>query len=211
MKFEEMKVAELKEESRKRGLTLESKGKKFTKKELIDRLNEYEKANESKDKNESGQDSFPVNGEMVTKVLKKAVNKILSGNGEEENKRFLTSSELLPMIKKRYGGGRPDWVYEQAVKSGNYVAYVRNFETKSGLQVECLATAKIIAVNKKKRLVRCVRAGVETIELSFDEMLFVHVPSDRIFPSLIRQCLKAQVNEREERIRARRCTHDERH
>ena len=42
MRFEEMKVAELKQESRNRGLTLESKGHKFTKQELIDRLNAYE-------------------------------------------------------------------------------------------------------------------------------------------------------------------------
>ena len=42
MRFEEMKVAELKQQSRNRGLTLESKGHKFTKQELIDRLNAYE-------------------------------------------------------------------------------------------------------------------------------------------------------------------------
>ena len=36
--FEEMTVKELREESRKRGLTLESKGHKFTKPELIERL-----------------------------------------------------------------------------------------------------------------------------------------------------------------------------
>jgi hypothetical protein len=42
MRFEEMKVADLKQESRNRGLTLESKGHKFTKQELIDRLNAYE-------------------------------------------------------------------------------------------------------------------------------------------------------------------------
>ena len=36
--FEEMTVKELKEESRKRGLTLESKGHKFTKPELIERI-----------------------------------------------------------------------------------------------------------------------------------------------------------------------------
>ena len=36
--FETMTVKELKEESRKRGLTLERKGHKFTKPELIERL-----------------------------------------------------------------------------------------------------------------------------------------------------------------------------
>ena len=40
--FEEMTVKELKEESKKRGLTLENKGHKFTKPELIERLTKWD-------------------------------------------------------------------------------------------------------------------------------------------------------------------------
>ena len=40
--FKTMTVKELKEESRKRGLTLESKGHKFTKPELIERITKWD-------------------------------------------------------------------------------------------------------------------------------------------------------------------------
>lgn len=167
MRFEEMKVAELKQESRNRGLTLESKGHKFTKQELIDRLNDYE--------NET--DKAWVETEEVKKSTE-----------ETEERKFATLEE----IEMKYGSRKEQRIYDNVLQVGCMICYVRFIETKHGQLLKKLGSAKVVGVNRKKELVRVQTPVGEEKELTFDELVFIRDVNVRTYPKDINSVLYAQ-------------------
>ena len=126
MRFEEMKVAELKQESRNRGLTLESKGHKFTKQELIDRLNAYE--------NEDDKALVETKG-LETEEVK-------TSTEETEERKFATLEE----IEMKYGSRKEQRIYDNVLQVGCMICYVRFIETKHGKLLKKLGTAKVVSM-----------------------------------------------------------------
>lgn len=190
MRFEEMKVAELKQESRNRGLTLESKGHKFTKQELVDRLNAYE--NESiveKQPEPSIEDEeawvetkgfeteFPVETEEA------------KTNTEETEKREVATLEEIEM---KYGSRKEQRIYDNVLQVGCMICYVRFIETKHGKLLKKLGTAKVVGVNRKRELVRVQTPVGEEKELTFDELVFIRDINVRTYPKDINSVLYAQ-------------------
>lgn len=179
MRFEEMKVAELKQESRNRGLTLESKGHKFTKQELIDRLNAYE--------NET--DEAWVETKSKTKVEKPVETKEVKTSAEEtEERKFATLEE----IEMKYGSRKEQRIYDNVLQVGCMICYVRFIETKHGKLLKKLGSAKVVGVNRKKELVRVQTPVGEEKELTFDELIFIRDVNVRTYPKDINSVLYAQ-------------------
>lgn len=179
MRFEEMKVAELKQESRNRGLTLESKGHKFTKQELIDRLNDYD--------NET--DEAWVETKAETKVEEPVETKEVETSSEEtEERKFVTLEE----IEMKYGSRKEQRIYDNVLQVGCMICYVRFIETKHGKLLKKLGTAKVVGVNRKKELVRVQTPVGEEKELSFDELVFIRDVNVRTYPKDINSVLYAQ-------------------
>lgn len=190
MRFEEMKVADLKQESRNRGLTLESKGHKFTKQELIDRLNAYE--NEVVEKqlesnNEDNEAWCEVKSE--TKVEKSAETKeVKTGTDETEERKIATLEE----IEMKYGSRKEQRIYDNVLQVGCMICYVRFIETKHGKLLKKLGTAKVVGVNRRKELVRVQTPVGEEKELTFDELIFIRDVNVRTYPKDINLVLYAQ-------------------
>lgn len=182
MRFEEMKVAELKQESRNRGLTLESKGHKFTKQELIDRLNAYE--NESvveKQSEPSIDEDEEAWVETKTEVVK-------TSTEETEERKFATLEE----IEMKYGSRKEQRIYDNVLQVGCMICYVRFIETKHGQLLKKLGSAKVVGVNRKKELVRVQTPVGEEKELTFDELVFIRDVNVRTYPKDINSVLYAQ-------------------
>lgn len=180
MRFEEMKVAELKQESRNRGLTLESKGHKFTKQELIDRLNAYENEVVEKQSEPSNEDDEAwVEAKSETKVEKPV---------ETEERKFATLEE----IEMKYGSRKEQRIYDNVLQVGCMICYVRFIETKHGKLLKKLGTAKVVGVNRKKELVRVQTPVGEEKELIFDELIFIRDVNVRTYPKDINSVLYAQ-------------------
>lgn len=180
MRFEEMKVAELKQESRNRGLTLESKGHKFTKQELIDRLNDYE--NEAVEKQ-----SEPSNEDDEAWVKTKEV-KTNTNTEETEERKFATLEE----IEMKYCSRKEQRIYDNVLQVGCMICYVRFIETKHGKLLKKLGTAKVVGVNRRKELVRVQTPVGEEKELTFDELVFIRDVNVRTYPKDINSVLYAQ-------------------
>lgn len=178
MRFEEMKVAELKQESRNRGLALESKGHKFTKQELIDRLNAYE--NEAVEKQ-----SEPSNEDDEAWVETKEVK---TSPEETEERKFATLEE----IEMKYGSRKEQRIYDNVLQVGCMICYVRFIETKQGKLLKKLGTAKVVGVNRRKELVRVQTPVGEEKELTFDELVFIRDVNVRTYPKDISSLLYAQ-------------------
>jgi len=167
MRFEEMKVADLKQESRNRGLKLESKGHKFTKQELIDRLNAYE--------NET--DEAWVETEEVK-----------TSTEETGERKFATLEE----IEMKYSSRKEQRIYDNVLQVGCMICYVRFIETKHGKLLKKLGSAKVVGVNRKKELVRVQTPVGEEKELTFDELIFIRDVNVRTYPKDINSVLYAQ-------------------
>lgn len=201
MRFEEMKVAELKQESRNRGLTLESKGHKFTKQELIDRLNAYENEVVEKQPEPSNEDDEAwVEAKSETKVEKPVETKEVKTSTEEtEERKFATLEE----IEMKYGSRKEQHIYDNVLQVGCMICYVRFIETKHGKLLKKLGTAKVVGVNRRKELVRVQTPVGEEKELTFDELVFIRDVNVRTYPKDISSVLYAQrqaVKEYKERV-----------
>lgn len=198
MRFEEMKVAELKQQSRNRGLTLESKGHKFTKQELIDRLNAYEnEVNEfdeawieTKSKTKVEKQPAPSNEDNEAWVETKGfeTEEVKTSTEETEERKFATLEE----IEMKYGSRKEQRIYDNVLQVGCMICYVRFIETKHGKLLKKLGTAKVVGVNRKKELVRVQTPVGEEKELTFDELVFIRDANVRTYPKDINSVLYAQ-------------------
>ena len=198
MSFEEMKVAELKQQSRNRGLTLESKGHKFTKQELIDRLNAYEnEVNEpdeawveEKSKTKVEKQPAPSNEDDESWVEIKGfeTEEVKTIEDETEERKFATLEE----IEMKYGSRKEQRIYDNVLQVGCMICYVRFIETKHGKLLKKLGTAKVVGVNRRKELVRVQTPVGEGKELTFDELIFIRDVNVRTYPKDINSVLYAQ-------------------
>ena len=191
MRFEEMKVADLKQESRNRGLTLESKGHKFTKQELIDRLNAYENESivEKQPEPSIEDDEAWVETKKETKVEEPVVAEDAKTNTEEIEKREVATLEEIEM---KYGSRKEQRIYDNVLQVGCMICYVRFIETKHGKLLKKLGTAKVVGVNRKRELVRVQTPVGEEKELTFDELVFIRDINVRTYPKDINSVLYAQ-------------------
>lgn len=187
MRFEEMKVAELKQESRNRGLTLESKGHKFTKQELIDRLNAYENEAVEKQSAPSNEDdeSWVETKRFETETFEEEVK---TSPEETEERKFATLEE----IEMKYGSRKKQRIYDNVLQVGCMICYVRFIETKHGKLLKKLGSAKVVGVNRRKELVRVQTPVGEEKELTFDELVFIRDVNVRTYPKDINSVLYAQ-------------------
>lgn len=188
MRFEEMKVAELKQESRNRGLTLEIKGHKFTRQELIDRLNAYENESIVEKQPEPSADEDE-EAWVETKVETKVEEKPVKTNTEEIEKREVATLEEIEM---KYGSRKEQRIYDNVLQVGCMICYVRFIETKHGKLLKKLGTAKVVGVNRKRELVRVQTPVGEEKELTFDELVFIRDINVRTYPKDINSVLYSQ-------------------
>lgn len=219
--LEAMKVAELKKLTKEHGLTLESKGHKFNKKELIDRLVTL------KDITEETKTEDPVKDfenlankvsvvsdeeeawdEPLTQENKEAAKQEGIETKEEENKRpvpgdsdYIKFATTLQEIETKYGHEKQPYVYDNLLKVGSFVVFIHYVEAKDGNVYKKLRTAKVIGVNRNKKLVRVETPMKAIMELTFEELLYIREDTpESSYPNDIRKYMKQQ--------RERRASHE---
>lgn len=203
--FEEMTVKELREESRKRGLTLESKGHKFTKPELIERLTKWDAeqndidADIQKTTDEAGQpDDNETWGETeCTKEVETCAECEKTPDVETKEDCYIVYAKTLEEIEQKYGNRKKQEIYDNELKVGSYVVFVHYVEAKNGQIYKKLRTAKVMGINRKKELVRIVTLLGTEKELSFDELLYIKGSAKNCsYPKDIAMYLKEQRTEK---------------
>lgn len=219
--LEAMKVAGLKKLTKEHGLTLESKGHKFNKTELIDRLVTL------KDITEETKTEDPVKDfenlankvsvvsdeeeawdEPLTQENKEAAKQEGIETKEEENKRpvpgdsdYIKFATTLQEIKTKYGHEKQPYVYDNLLKVGSFVVFIHYVEAKDGNVYKKLRTAKVIGVNRNKKLVRVETPMKAIMELTFEELLYIREDTpESSYPNDIRKYMKQQ--------RERRASHE---
>lgn len=204
--LEEKKVAELKQLCRERKMPLESKGHKFNKGELIDRLMWYEDDKKDIDKKieevvDSAKQEDEVEEEKWDAPVLQEHKEIEKPKQEkkfvqhEENRLYpLPFAKTLDEIIDKYSKPKHESVFENVLKVGSFVVFIHYVEAKDGNIYRKLRTAKVTAVNRKKKLVRAESFFGNTFELPFEELLFIR-EIDGFYPMDINKYLKNQRTE----------------
>lgn len=208
--FEEMTVKELKEESKKRGLTLESKGHKFTKPELIERLIKWDaeqadidadiqkaidEAGQSDDNETWGETECTKEVESCAECEEAPCENTPEVKTKEDG--YIVYAKTLEEIEQKYGNRKKQEIYDNELKVGSYVVFVHYVEARNGQIYKKLRTAKVVGINRKKELVRIVTLLGTEKELSFDELLYIKGSAKNCsYPKDIAMYLKEQRTEK---------------
>ena len=199
MEYNNMKVAELREESRKRGLTLESKGHKFTKAELIERLTKYDLENKDTQEDIDKKISECVEVTEETKQENKT-NKVTKVYHAENVENRISFAKTLDEIIEKYGHEKQQRVYDENLMVGSLVVFMHYVEAKDGNIYKKLRTAKVVGVNRKQRKVRVKTLLGTELELLFSDLFYIKKDDERSsYPMDIKEFLR---NKRTEKGRA---------
>lgn len=191
--YKEMKVAELKQESRKRGMTLEKNGHKFNKTELIERLEERDKMEEQDIKNDI-EKAINEAGEEQNKEVKEEKKKVYRVYNKDTYTKF---AETLEQIEKKYSVRKQDKIYENELQVGSFVVFIHYVEAANGNIYKKLRTAKVIGVNRKKELVKVETFLGTQKTLSYDELLYIKAGTrEATYPKDISVYLRNQRTEK---------------
>ena len=196
--LEAMTVKELREECKKRGLTISCKERRFTKPELIERILKYDA--EQKDITDDIQKSIQEveENEMWNAPVVSEENKEVETDVKEESKesseevKTISFATTLEEIETKYGRRKPQHIYDEELKVGCFVIFMRYIETLSGKLVKKLGSAKVIGINRGKELVRVETPVGETKEMSFEELFYIKSLNENRYPTDIYQMLKKQ-------------------
>lgn len=212
MKYEEMTVKELREISKGNGLTLEHKGHKFTKPELIERLKQYDdtQADINKAIEEAGETTEPVeivedNEEWDAPLLqenkeenKKVENTIDAKEETNIDNGFIHFAETIEQLETKYGKRKKEYIYDDILSIGSFVAFVEYVEALSGGIYKKLRTAKVIKISRKRQIVRVQKVFGDVLDLDFEQLLYIRKPEE-YFPKDVTMYLRKQRCENRER------------
>lgn len=172
--LETKKVAELKQMSRERGLKLESKGHKFTKSELIERLLQSE--DEQEDINKKIEEAADDNEVWDEPVLKHEVKEEPAKEQKQEETKcdgFIRFAETIEQLETKYGKRKKQEIYDNELEVGCFVAFIHYVEAADGNIYKKLRTAKVVGINRKKELVRVSTLLGTELELGFEQLLYI--------------------------------------
>ena len=199
--LETMTVKELREECKTRSLTISCKERRFTKPELIERILKYDA--EQKDITDDIQKSIQEveENEMWDAPVVSEENKEVETEEKEESKEsledenktnYISFATTLEEIETKYGKRKPQHIYDEELKVGCFVIFMRYIETLAGKFVKKLGSAKVVGINRGKELVRVETPVGETKEMSFEDLFYIKSLTENRYPTDIYQMLKQQ-------------------
>lgn len=208
-----MKVSELKRESHERGLTLEKNGKKFTKAQLIEQIVQYdlehcetmeEKKEMQTERNHGkGMSLEDLKGFKVEEPEQQEV----EFETEEPKKTKESYGTTLEQLVEKYSKEKPQFVYDEILKVGAFVVFVQTVEAKNGNYYDKLRKAKVIGVNRNKRLVKVETAMHVVLIVPFETLLCIAENEDARIPKDVNDYLYQQRKENRDFKRQRSRNH----
>lgn len=190
MKFEEMTVKELRAEMKARKLPQEHNGKKFTKQELIVKLNDYEfcKSRDEIDAVKTDElkqpDPSPIDEEAWETPMPVK---------DEVKNDYISFAKTLDEIKQKYLRPKKSDIYDKELVVDATVVFVHVVTAKNGNTYEKLRTAKVVGVNRTKKLVKVKMFYGDEMLLRFDELVYIKgVGENATYPNDIATFIRNQ-------------------
>lgn len=182
--LENMTVAELRKMTKEAGLPQQKDGKKFTKPELIEHLLGHDR-----DFNELAEEPKEEKAEQKEAVTTEETTEIKE---EDIPTLPIVFANTLEEIKKKYGVRKEQRIYDEELKVGCFIAYLRDIEINSNKTIQKLSTAKVVAKNARKELVRLETPIGKIIVLPYNELLYIRSINETRWPKDIHNMLRKQ-------------------
>lgn len=198
--YETMTVKELKALCKERKIPQQENGKKFTKSELIERLQEYDATNEEvkTDVLETTEDEEAWDADVYTGEDNNAEQKEEKETEEEEKvskEKVNDFAHTLDEIKTKYGKDKPDWVYK-LLRIDSKVIFIETVKAKNGNEYEKLRSGIVVATKKEKEgnIIYVATFYGDVRKINEKELLYILEPGCETyrFPKDIRVFLKKQ-------------------
>lgn len=181
--LENMTVTELRKMTKKVGLPQQKDGKKFTKPELIENL-----LGHNKDFDELAEEPKEEEAEQKEEMVTEEKTEIK----EDIPTLPIVFANTLEEIKKKYGVRKEQRIYDEELKVGCFIVYLRDIEINSNKTIQKLSTAKVIAKNARKELVRLETPIGKIIVLPYNELLYIRSINETRWPKDIHNMLRKQ-------------------
>ena len=208
-------VKELRAICKERGIRQQENGKKFTKEELIEKLQQSDRLKEL----QTGEKVDMNDKELVTERYDEVEDEswdedVYTGEESEEEKTQEEKTEIkhigspiegnrydrffahtLDELKQKYLKPKQDWVYN-LLRIDSKVVFIENVKAKNGNEYEKLRSGYVVAVKKEKEgnavYVKTFYGNVHKMKV--DELLYILEPGCESyrFPKDIRVFLKKQ-------------------
>lgn len=199
-------VEQLRKEMRRRELPQQENGKKYNKTQLIEKLEENDRATSGGADDETNKTTVVEKALGAAKQLQDAEDALAGAEGPENTQNtenwfkakegWVPSfwswdgkfnkeehDEDLKRLKEKYEGSTPEWVFDDRLRPGVFVAYVE--ERTAGH--ERMRTSKVVGINRAKRLVKTETYVGNMDIVPFDKIMFVNdKQGGRKFPRDIR-------------------------
>lgn len=162
-KYEEMTVAELRAETKERGLVQQKEGKKLVKAELIEQLVE--------DDSWDGEEEWLADPEENVKEGSKKQKK-------KSAERDIFAENFVQIVKK-YGYRRSKKTYNR-MNVGDIVVFVHSVDAKDGNTYRKIRTAKIVELNRSSEVVTVETLFGDRVQLFFEDILYIRFDGERL-------------------------------
>lgn len=204
--YSEWTVEQLRKEMRRRELPQQENGKKYNKTQLIEKLEENDRAKSGVADDETNKTTVVEKALRAAKQLQDAEDALAGAEGPENTQntgnwfeakegwvssfwswdnRFDEEAHArdLEVLREKYVGKTPEWVFTDRLKPGVFVAYIKELpEGKSRMR-----TSKVVGVNRAKRMVKVETYVGEINVVQYEEIMFVNdKKGHRKFPRDIR-------------------------
>lgn len=199
--YETMTVKELRALCKERNIPQQENGKKFTKSELIEKLQEYDLSNEEVKTDVLGtaEDDEAWNTDIYTGEEENSIEQKEEEKTKEEEKvskeKVNDFAHTLDEIKTKYGKDKPDWVYK-LLRIDSKVIFVETVKAKNGNEYEKLRSGIVVATKKEKEgnIIYVATFYGDVRKINEKELLYILEPGCESyrFPKDIRVFLKNQ-------------------
>lgn len=199
--YETMTVKELKALCKERNIPQQENGKKFTKSELIEKLQEYDLSNEEVKTNvlETAEDDETWDTDIYTGEEGSNIEQKEEEKTKEEEKvskeKVNDFAHTLEEIKIKYGKDKPDWVYK-LLRIDSKVIFIETVKAKNGNEYEKLRSGIVVATKKEKEgnIIYVATFYGDVRKINEKELLYILEPGCETyrFPKDIRVFLKKQ-------------------
>lgn len=196
-----MTVKKLKALCRERNIPQQENGKKFTKNELIEKLQEHDLSNEEVKTNvlETAEDDETWDTDVYTGEEENSIEQKEEEKTKEEEKvlkeKVNDFAHTLDEIKTKYGKDKPDWVYK-LLRIDSKVIFVETVKAKNGNEYEKLRSGIVVATKKEKEenIIYVATFYGDVRKIKEKELLYILEPGCESyrFPKDIRVFLKNQ-------------------
>lgn len=192
MKYEDLKVAQLKELSKERGLHVSSHSHKFSKSDLIDQLRRYDEEIDMWEDEDIEDTSISEFMEESVSTLGNEEKGHEKDDNREEKHNGVVYARTFDEIMQKYNHRKPGHVYQKELRVGGWVVYVHTGKGYGGIPSKRLRRARVEVIDRKSETIQASLISGDIVNLHFNDLLYIKGSDSYKYPNDLFNFIKHQ-------------------